>query len=218
MSLLLFPSSLLGMMSPTPLASTLPCIAAAFYISIPSLDTFTSSCSICPLSSVAPSSSQSLGLATCKIILDISPHLICFQSYWMYFPVSLQSVLPIFISIVTALIQAFLISKSFLPEILPLYFLSISPSLCLSFTLTVSLSFVHACVHTHTPLPPEKSVSKANLILPLPASCLESFKRLFYFRIILLSQTLILLLRTEWCYLSLKNFPCPVQRLEYNRN
>lgn len=154
MSLLLFPSSLLGMMSPTPLASTLPWIAAAFYISIPSPDTFMSSCSICPLSSVAPSSSQSLGLATCKIILDMSPHLICLQSYWMYFPVSLQSVLPIFISIVTALIQAFLISKSFLPEILPLYFLSISPSLCLSFTLTVSLFCACACMRARTHIHP----------------------------------------------------------------
>ena len=149
-SLLLFPSTLLGMLLPTPLASTLPWIAAAFYISIPSPDTFMSSCSICPLSSVALSSSQSLGLATCKIILDISPHLICLQSYWMYFPVSLQSLLPIFMSVVTALIQAFLISKSFLPEILPLYFLSISPSLCLSFTLTVCLAFACARAHTHT--------------------------------------------------------------------
>ena len=80
-----FPSTLLGMMSPTHWLLLFLKLLLSSTPLYPSLDTSMSSRSIYPLSSVASSSSQSLGLATYKIILDIFPHLICLQPYWMYF-------------------------------------------------------------------------------------------------------------------------------------
>lgn len=80
-----FPSTLLWMMSPTHWLPLFPKLLLSSTSLYPSLDTSMSSPSINPVSAVASSSSQSLGLTTYKIILDIFPHLICLQPYWMYF-------------------------------------------------------------------------------------------------------------------------------------
>lgn len=80
-----FSPLLLWMMSPTNWLPLFPKLLLSSTSLYPSLDTSMSSRSIYPVSSVASSSSQSVGLTTYKIILDIFPYLICLQPYWMYF-------------------------------------------------------------------------------------------------------------------------------------